>query len=99
MRECSTCSSCFDDEAKFCPNDGSQLVETLPGSRVLDGRWRLDRVVRVARPGSVYVATDLQSGGPATVKTFFATLFREPGSLDRFLEVADKLRSLEHPNA
>lgn len=102
MKECSTCSSCFDDSARFCPGDGTQLVETLAGSRDLDGRWRLERVVRVARQGSVYVASDLASGTGGRevfVKTFFPTLFREPGSFERFLETADRLRAIEHPNA
>jgi serine/threonine-protein kinase len=100
MKECSKCSLCFDDEAKFCPSDGTQLVETLPGGRDLDGRWRLERVVRVARQGSVYVASDLATPGrEAVVKTFFATLFREPGSFDEFIETANRLRAVEHPNA
>src|SRR4051794_40728339 len=99
MKECSTCSACFDDAARFCPNDGSHLFETLGGSRDLDGRWRLDRVVRVARPGTVYVATDLEREREAVVKTFFPIVFREPGSFDLFLEVADRLGKLDHPNA
>ena len=59
MKECSTCAGCFDDQAQFCPTDGNRLVDTLPGSRILDGRWQIERMIGVGRHGSIYEATEL----------------------------------------
>jgi len=99
MRECSICAGCFDDTAGFCPKDGSRLVETLSGTRVLDGRWQLDRVIGVGRHGSIYEATDLGVARPAFVKTLLPTLFRDPSSLQMFLYDVERLCAFSHPNA
>jgi serine/threonine protein kinase len=99
MKECSNCSSCFDDAARFCPTCGNELIASLPGSRDLDGRWRLERVVGVGRQGAVYAASDLAEDRQALVKIFLPTLFFEPGALEAFLEDASRVRKLQHPNA
>jgi eukaryotic-like serine/threonine-protein kinase len=99
MKECPSCSACFDDTPRFCSTDGTELVPSLSGERALDGRWRLEHVVGVGRQGTVYDATDVQSGTRALVKTILPTLFYEPGVLDRLLADMDRARALRHANA
>ncbi len=99
MKECSTCAGCFDDLAQFCPTDGNRLVDTLPGSRILDGRWQIERVIGVGRHGSIYEATDLAESRPAFVKTLLPTLFRDPSALQMFNYDVERLRGFSHPNA
>ncbi len=99
MKECSTCAGCFDDLAQFCPTDGSRLVDTLPGSRVLDGRWQIDQVIGVGRHGSIYQATDLAEPRQAFVKTLRPLLFRDPSALQMFNYDVERLREFSHRNA
>ncbi len=99
MKECATCNGCFDDKAKYCPADGLELVQTIPGSRDLDGRWRLVTVVGVGRLGSVYRARDLVEGNEVFVKTLMPTLFGREGALNEFFEDVERLKKLDHPAA
>lgn len=99
MKECSTCAGCFDDQALFCPTDGTRLVDTLPSGRVLDGRWQLDRVLGVGRHGSIYEATDLAEPKRVLVKTLRPILFQDPDSLESFRRDVERLTAFSHPNA
>lgn len=99
MKECSTCAGCFDDQAQFCPTDGSRLVPTLPGGCVLDDRWRLDLVIGVGRHGSIYEATDLVEPRKAFVKTLRPLLFQDPSALQMFEYDLERLQGFAHPNA
>ena len=99
MKECAICNGCFEDKAKFCPGDGVELVETLPGSRDLEGQWRLVKAVGVGRLGSIYRGRDLKSGLEVFVKTLMPSLFGREGSLAEFLTDVERLRQLDHPAA
>jgi serine/threonine protein kinase len=99
MKECTVCSACHDDGARFCPADGSRLVESLPGGRILDDRYQLDQVLGVGRQGAVYTASDQQTGARVVLKTLLPTLFSEPGRIDAFLRDTERLRAFRHPNA
>lgn len=99
MKECSSCAGCFDDGAQFCPTDGQRLVDTLPGSRILGGRWQIDQVIGVGRHGSIYEATDLAEPRRAFVKTLRPLLFHDPSALQMFQYDVERLREFSHPNA
>ena len=99
MKECPTCSLCYENAARFCPSDGTQLVESFMGGREIDGRWRLERAVGMGRHGTVYAAVDLRDGREALVKAVLPTLFGERGTVDDFLADAKRLEGLDHPNA
>jgi hypothetical protein len=98
MKECPTCSLCYEDAAKFCSEDGQELIPSLAGPREL-GRWRLDRVVGVGRQGSVYSATDLNEDRRVIVKTLLPSLFLEQGAVGTFVADMDRLAHFSHPNA
>jgi eukaryotic-like serine/threonine-protein kinase len=64
--------------------------------KVLDGRYRVDKVLGTGAVGAVYRATDLQSGQMVALKQWHA------GSIDqqvhgRFLREAAVLDALDHP--
>ncbi len=75
MKECPVCHVCYEDEARFCTFDGNPLVEALAGSRLVDGRYQIVRLLGQGRLGDVYLATDPQTNLPVTVKVFPPNVF------------------------
>ena len=95
MKECPTCRYCEDDVAEVCPRDGAKLWETIPGSRIIDERYRLDRVLGSGGMGTVYEA--LHVG----LRRHFALKLLRSGNLQflkRFAIEAAALGKLKHPH-
>ena len=97
LAECESCGRCFDTGAAVCPYDDRRLT-LLPGSRVLNGRYRLDRRLGRGGMGTVYEGVDDLLERPVAVK-----LIRENvvGPLDlkgRFLKEARDAARFAHPH-
>ena len=97
LAECESCGRCFDTGAAVCPYDDRRLT-VLPGSRLLNGRYRLERRLGRGGMGTVYEGVDDLLERPVAVK-----LIRENvvGPLDlkgRFLKEARDAARFAHPH-
>ncbi len=54
MKECPFCRTCFDDPTASCPQDGSALEASIAGSRLIDGKYQIERLLGKGGMGAVY---------------------------------------------
>src|ERR1051326_5938568 len=97
VRECVSCHRCYDSTAQFCPDCLVELVgiELIP--RLINERYRLDRVLSHGELGTVFAAADLQSGQEVAVKVIRAGVIADPRAQDRFRREAQLAMALNHP--
>jgi hypothetical protein len=98
VKECPSCGRCFDRSDEMCPDDRSELSLTLPVERVLEERYRLERVLGRGGMGAVYEATDTRLNRSVAVKIMIGQLFGQPKALRRFEREAHTSAHLSHPN-
>ena len=67
MAVCDACGRCFDSGTGVCPVDHQRLT-MVRGSRLLNGRYRLERRVGRGGMGAVYAAVDDDLERPVAVK-------------------------------
>src|SRR5215813_1918407 len=58
MRECPRCEKCYEDEVLVCPEDETKTKNTLPGTSLLNKRYRLQKRLGRGAMGQVYLARD-----------------------------------------
>ena len=97
LAECDSCGRCFDSGAEVCSYDHQPLT-TARGSRLLNGRYRLERRLGRGGMGAVYAAVDDVLERPVAVK-----LIRDDivGPLDlgsRFRQEARAAAGFAHPH-
>jgi hypothetical protein len=83
----------------MCPPDGTAATGGQLG-RVLNGRYRLDRILGRGGFAQVFLATDLALQRPVAVKVLHAALTEDQGQdfLARFAQEARAVAALDHPN-
>ena len=104
MRECPRCNRCFEDEALLCPEDQTKTKSTLPGTTLLNGRYRIQKRVGRGAMGQVYLARDENLiTRRVAVKTIRPDVLsdedlQEGEAIARFEREARTAASIQHPN-
>jgi GAF domain-containing protein/tRNA A-37 threonylcarbamoyl transferase component Bud32 len=97
MLECPQCGTCFDRGVSQCPDDGAELIPTLPIERTIAGKYRLERLIGRGGMGAVYDASDIGIGRRVAVKVLRAHVLGSENSRRRFHREARILGGLSHP--
>lgn len=99
-KKCNTCGATYSSDVSFCLHDGSKLVVTdaLLG-KVLDGRYRLDRLVGEGGMGEVYRATHIHIDAVVAVKLLRPEFVADQTAIKRFRLEAKAAGRIHHPNA
>ncbi|HXE57315.1 MAG TPA: serine/threonine-protein kinase [Gemmatimonadales bacterium] len=87
--------------ARFCPRDGSMLVEVgapTISRQLLDGRYEVIRRLGAGGMSYVYLARDRATGERVAVKVLAPRLSADPTSRQRLEREAACAMRLDHPN-
>src|ERR1051325_4542291 len=104
MRECPRCERCYEDQILVCREDQSKTKSTLPGTTLLNGRYRLDKRLGRGAMGQVYLARDQNLiTRRVAVKTIRPDVLsdedlQEGEAIARFEREARTAASIQHPN-
>jgi serine/threonine protein kinase len=71
------------------------MIETVPSGTVLNGRYRIERVLGSGGFGHVYLASDLTTNQQYALKEY---LISGPGGQEQLMHEANVLSQLNHPN-
>jgi predicted Ser/Thr protein kinase len=94
--ECQTCGACHDSAVARCPDDGTHLRQgRLP--RVVEAKYRVDRVLGRGGMGAVYRAHDMRLERDVAIKVVRAELLNDPDARTRFRREAQLVARLQHP--
>jgi hypothetical protein len=94
LKECARCGRCYDRADERCLDDGTTLSHTVAIDRVIQDRYRVDRMLGRGGMGAVYAATDLRLQREVAVK--LTTTGDNDGR--RFAREAKAMARLHHPN-
>lgn len=104
MRECPKCEVCYEDTVTVCPTDSSETRGTLPGTKLLAGRYLLEKRLGRGAMGQVYLAVDNNLGTRrVAVKTVRQDVLgseqlAEGEAIARFEREARSAASIQHPH-
>ena len=98
VKECRLCGTCYDSDVDHCTRDGQELDLSLPVTRVLADRYRLDRLVGRGGMGAVYEALDLRLQRTVAIKFVLDQFLRRGQTLRRFRREARAVAAIRHPN-
>jgi len=99
VKTCPSCQSQYDDEASFCPEDGSRLMPADPLiGRTIANRYRIMQKVGVGGMSSVYLARHALIDRFNAIKFLRRDLAADPKHRDRFLREAKAVNRINHPN-
>ncbi len=99
MKLCPKCQKQFSSDANFCPVDAARLIPLegqATGTDPLAARFQLGDRLGGSRTGTVYRATDKQSGAAVAVKVVAPAVMSLPGvsqRLERELKQLERVQS------
>jgi serine/threonine protein kinase len=99
MKICPNCLTCYEDADAACVLEGhAPLVPSRPGPRLIDGKYRLDRLLGRGGMGAVYAGVHVELERPAAIKLLLPDLAGDPGAPERFRREARAAARLNHPH-
>jgi serine/threonine-protein kinase len=99
MKECPACRHCFPDQFNNCPTDGDELISSIAGDTVLDGRYQLDLRIGQGGMGVVYKARHIFLKTSCAIKIILPDLVgNDPMLVTRFRQEAMVAARIGHRN-
>ncbi|MGI8497813.1 MAG: protein kinase domain-containing protein [Gemmatimonadaceae bacterium] len=102
MKSCPRCARSYPDAEHFCSRDGTSLVETSPPAemvgRVIDGRYRVLRMIAEGGMGRIYLAEHVRTKRPVALKILDRQVARDDRAIARFTAEAMIASGVSHPN-
>ena len=98
VKECSTCSRCYDGSTLTCTYDGTPLDPGIPGRLLIDGKYFIERRLGQGGMGSVYLVKHLGLEKHFALKMILAGKVSSRISRQSFETEARALGGLKHPN-
>lgn len=107
---CPRCNRTWDDEeARFCPRDGSRLSATpdvealsalpsLQSGVLLGARYEVRGFIGKGAMARVYLAHDLETREPVAVKVLDVLAHKDREARERFRREASAVAGVDHPN-
>jgi serine/threonine-protein kinase len=100
-KSCSVCGNEFDDNVKFCPNDGTPLRSTEAADaligQVIADRYRIVSKLGEGGMGQVYLAEHVRMGRQCAVKMISPELAKSDAAVARFNREAANASQINHP--
>jgi predicted Ser/Thr protein kinase len=98
LAECPACGRCEDGGTARCPDDGAAM-RTAPGlPRVIDAKYRVDRLLGRGGMGAVYRARDVRLDRDVAIKVVRPDLLADSDARTRFRREAQIIAGLQHPS-
>ncbi|HEV2664884.1 MAG TPA: protein kinase, partial [Blastocatellia bacterium] len=98
MRYCKTCYRYFGDGVEFCLSDQSPAREIPSLPPVIEGKYRIERLIGHGGMGSVYRATHLTLERSVAIKILRPEFLANATARERFNREARAAARLKHPN-
>jgi serine/threonine protein kinase len=98
MKLCPICQRCYEDAESVCSEDQTTLVHSRPGSRLIAGKYRLDRLLGRGGVGAVYAGTHVDLDRAIAIKLLLPDFTSDADALERFRREARAAARLNHPN-
>src|ERR687894_1249974 len=98
MKLCPVCQRCYEDTDTSCLNDQTALVASRPGTRMVAGKYRLDKLLGRGGMGTVYAGTHVDLDRPVAIKLLLSDFTADADALERFRREARAAARLNHQN-
>lgn len=98
VKECPLCGTCYDSSDEFCSKDNRELTLSLPVERIIEDKYRLEKLIGKGGMGAVYKATDMRLNRSVAIKIMLGSMFGDQEALRRFEREARASARLTHPN-
>jgi serine/threonine-protein kinase len=99
---CRSCKAVFRRELRFCPADGTRLIELVEDpllGQVLAERYVVQSLLGEGGMGRVYYGADADGGQRRyAVKVLYGELSADPRHYERFVREAARASAFDHPN-